>query len=387
MAQWDWLIKPQTPYTWQFVRNVLIKGLLLFVLANLLFALINPAPALGRLSAYNVLLPGRDRLPYGENPDQSYNLNLLNLDAMFSAHEIAGIPKAADEYRVLVIGDSSVWGVLLNADETLSAYLNKAQHRTPDGKRIRTYNIGYPIQSLMKDVLLLRYAMRYQPDLIVWLVTLESFAPKQQLESLLVRENPEPVRELIGKYNLKIDPNDPKFRNLSLWDHTIVGQRRALADLLRLQLYGAPWAITRIDQRYPRFYEPRMENFGTDITWQGFSPPLLTVDDLAFDVLRAGLGVAGNTPVIIVNEPIFISHGVNSHLRYDFFYPRWAYDVYRDLISAQASAQGWHYIDLWNVISPDLFTDSAVHVTPVGSRQLAERVGKAIEDLIGTQKR
>jgi hypothetical protein len=288
---------------------------------------------------------------------------------------------------VLVIGDSSVWGVLLNADETLSAYLNKAQHRTPDGKRIRTYNIGYPIQSLMKDVLLLRYAMRYQPDLIVWLVTLESFAPKQQLESLLVRENPEPVRELIGKYNLKIDPNDPKFRNLSLWDHTIVGQRRALADLLRLQLYGAPWAITRIDQRYPRFYEPRMENFGTDITWQGFSPPLLTVDDLAFDVLRAGLGVAGNTPVIIVNEPIFISHGVNSHLRYDFFYPRWAYDVYRDLISAQASAQGWHYIDLWNVISPDLFTDSAVHVTPVGSRQLAERVGKAIEDLIGTQKR
>ena len=24
MAQWDWLTKPQTPYTWRFVRNVLI---------------------------------------------------------------------------------------------------------------------------------------------------------------------------------------------------------------------------------------------------------------------------------------------------------------------------------------------------------------------------
>ena len=31
MAQWDWLIKPQTPYTWRFVRNVVIKGLALFV--------------------------------------------------------------------------------------------------------------------------------------------------------------------------------------------------------------------------------------------------------------------------------------------------------------------------------------------------------------------
>jgi hypothetical protein len=56
------------------------------------------------------------------------------------------------------------------------------------------------------------------------------------------------------------------------------------------------------------------------------------------------------------------------------------------MMSAQATAQDWRYIDLWDVISPDLFTDSAVHVTPVGSRQLAERVGKAMLDLIGRQK-
>jgi hypothetical protein len=192
---------------------------------------------------------------------------------------------------------------------------------------------------------------------------------------------------LISAHSLKNDPNDPKFSAPSLWDRTIIGQRRSLPDPLRLQVYGAPWAITRIDQRYPRFYEPRMENFGTDVTWQGFNPPSLKVNDLGFDVLRAGLGLAGNTPVIIVNEPIFISHGVNSHLRYDFFYPRWAYDAYRDLMTGQASAQGWRYIDLWDVISSDLFTDSAVHVTPVGSRQLAERVGTAMLDLIGEQKR
>jgi hypothetical protein len=374
LAQWDWLVRPEVPYTWRFARNVVIKALILFALLNALFALLNPSALLGRLSAYNVLLPGRDRLPYGENPDQSYNLSLNNLDAMFSAHQITGTPKAADEYRVLLIGDSSVWGVLLKPDETLSAYLNAAQYRTANGKRIRVYNVGYPIQSLMKDVLLLQYAMRFQPDLVIWMVTLESFAPNQQLESMLVRANPDLARMLIAAYHLRIDPNDPRFSVPSLLDRTIVGQRRPLADVLRLQLYGATWSITRIDQRYPKFYEPHMENFsenfGRDVTWQGFQPQPLTTDNLTFDVLEAGRGVVGSVPMIIINEPIFISSGVNSDVRYDFFYPRWAYDAYRQLLPAA------QIIDLWNLISSDQFTDSAVHLTPTGSRQLAAKVGE-----------
>jgi len=374
LAQWDWLVRPEAPYTWRFARNVVIKALILFVLLNALFALLNPSALVGRLSAYNVLLPGRDRLPYGENPDQSYNLSLNNLDAMFSAHQIAGTPKAADEYRVLLIGDSSVWGVLLKPDETLSAYLNAAQYRTASGQRVRIYNLGYPIQSLMKDVLLLQYAMRYQPDLVIWMVTLESFAPNQQLESMLVRANPDLAHRLIAAYHLKIDPSDPRFSVPSLLDRTIVGQRRPLADVLRLQLYGATWSITRIDQRYPKFYEPHMENFsenfGRDVTWQGFQPQPLTTDNLAFDVLEAGRGVVGSVPLIIINEPIFISSGVNSDVRYDFFYPRWAYDAYRQLLPAA------QIIDLWNLISSDQFTDSAVHLTPAGSRQLAAKVGE-----------
>ncbi len=387
MAQWDWLTKPATPYTWRFARNVVIKGLILFVIANGLFALLDPSALLGRLSAYNVLVPGRDRLPYGENPDQSYNLSLNNLDALFAAHQIAGTPKAADEYRVLLVGDSAVWGVLLKPDETLSGYLNAAQYRTASGKRIRVYNVGYPIQSLAKDLLLLHYALRYQPDLVIWMVTLESFAPNQQLESMLVRQNPEPMRDLIRTYAIQIDPNDPEFYAPTVWDRTIIGQRRALADLLRLQLYGPTWAITGIDQRYPRFYEPRMENFDTDVTWQGFKPGALKVDDLRFDVLRAGIDLAGKSgvPVIVINEPIFVSSGFNSNLRYDFFYPRWAYDSYRDWLAGQARAQGWTYVDSWNAISPALFTDSAVHLTPPGSRQLADRVGQIMMQAINNQ--
>ena len=31
MTQWNWLSKPETPYTWRFVRNVVIKGLILLL--------------------------------------------------------------------------------------------------------------------------------------------------------------------------------------------------------------------------------------------------------------------------------------------------------------------------------------------------------------------
>jgi len=82
--------------------------------------------------------------------------------------------------------------------------------------------------------------------------------------------------------------------------------------------------------------------------------------------------------MLIINEPIFISSGANSDLRYDSFYPRWAYEEYRDLLSQQAKTQGWTYLDLWNVIPADQFTDSPVHLTPTGSQQLADKVGAAI---------
>jgi hypothetical protein len=77
---------------------------------------------------------------------------------------------------------------------------------------------------------------------------------------------------------------------------------------------------------------------------------------------------------LIVNEPIFISSGANSDLRYNSWYPRWAYDQYRALLAQEARANGWQYLDLWDSIDPAEFTDSPVHLTAVGTRGLAELI-------------
>jgi hypothetical protein len=370
----------------RFVRNVIFKALALFLVANLLFSLSNPSPLLGRISAYNHLFPGRQRLPYSDDPQHAYNLSLYNLDAMFASHELAAGPKPAGEYRVFLIGDSSTWGFLLPSDQTLAAYLNAAGYTLPDGRQVRFYNLGYPVMSLTKDLLILSRAMQYDPDLIVWPVTLESFPYDNQLYPPLLQHNRGPVHDLITRYQLHLNPDDPRLIRPSFWDRTIIGERRDLADLVRLQIYGGMWAATGIDQSIPETYTPRQEDLSADLTFHNLQPPHLSPSDLAFDVLKAGVKMAGDTPVLFINEPMFVSQGKNSDIRYNFYYPRWAYDDYRRLLAEQSSANGWHTLDLWDSVDNNEFTNSAVHLTPKGTAQFADRVGQAILQIAGSGK-
>ena len=306
-----------------------------------------------------------------------YSLSLYSLDAMFASHKLSGRLKPADEYRVFLIGDSSVWGTLLRPQETLAGQLNSLA-LSCNSKTVRAYNLGYPTLSLTKDLMVLDMAKTYQPDLILWLVTLEAFPRAKQLASPIVANNPQLVNSLIQKYNLALDPNDPALVQPDFWGRTIIGQRRALADLARLQLYGVPWAATGVDQVYPSDYVPAQQALEADFTYQDWQPPSLPDGALAFDVLEAGIAVAGSTPVLLVNEPMWISSGANSEIRYNFFYPRWAYDQYRARLGEWSKQQGWSYLDLWDLLPESEFTNSAIHLTPTGTAQLLQQIAPNI---------
>ena len=357
--------------------HVLLKAILLFALFNFAFVLIANLP-FGKLSLYNSLFPGRERLPFGEVP-QSYNLSPFDLDAMFASHVLAGAEKQPDEYRVLLIGDSSVWGTLLTPEETLAGQLN-ADAVPACGKTVRAYNLGYPTLSLLKELMLLDYALRYQPDMVIWLTTLQSFPRERQLTSPVVANNAPRVRDLIERYDLRLDPDDPALVDPSFWDRTFLGQRRAVADFLRLQIYGALWASTGIDQVYPEDYTPAQVDLDPSDEFQGLDAADAGSLDkhLALDVLAAGMSAA-DLPTLLVNEPILISNGANSDIRYNFFYPRWAYDEYRELLAGLSADSGWNYFDLWDLVPPDEFTNSAVHLTPEGEALLAGEVARAIQ--------
>jgi lysophospholipase L1-like esterase len=370
------------PRTWAAIGRVVVKAAVLFILINLLFAAVRPMEFLGNLSLYNWLLEGRDRLPYGENTAESYNLSLNNLPAMMSSHKVAS-PMASDEFRVVVIGDSGTWGWLLENEDTLAGQINKGDYQTDDGRRIVAYNLGYPIMALSKDLLILDAALAYEPDLIIWPVTLESFPRDQQLVPPLVQRNPGRIRSLISEFNLALDKNDPEMADLNFLEETMVGRRRDLADLLRLQLTGFSWDATSVDQAYPEEITLRRSDFEEDLSWGEFENPVqLTEEELAIDLLAAGVTLSGDVPVLIINEPIFISEGENSDLRYNAWYPRWAYDQYRELLAETAGDLGWHYIDLWDSVSAGDFTDSPVHLNQSGTADFAKLIQPHIVSIV-----
>jgi len=375
MTAWNWLTEHEE-YSWGFVLRVLIKATILFVLFNIIFAILQPMEALGAMS----LRSQRQRLPYGET-DNAYNLSINNLPAMFASHEISQ-PKPDDEFRVLLIGDSANWGILLKPEETLASYINAGNYSLDDGQSIKVYNLGHPIMSLTKDLMMLDYAMQYDPDLVIWLTTLESFALDEQLTPPIVQNNAKRVQGLIETYSLNLDVETAEFVEPDFLGLTIVGQRREIADWMRLQAFSLMWTVTGIDQFYPDDYSLRSEDFDEGLSWHTFDEPTeLTSDDLAFDVITAGIERVGDVPILLVNEPMFISEGENSDLRYNFWYPQWAYDQYRDLYSDLADENDWNYLDLWDIIDGAEFTDSPVHLTPAGSQQLSEVVGQAVIEL------
>lgn len=359
--------------------RLVTKAFLLFVVFSFLFVPL-VEDHVGKLSLYNLVLPGRERFPYGENPDLSYNLSLFSLDAMYASHVVSGQEQSPGEFRVFVIGDSSVWGTLLEPQETLAGQLNQLDLHTPQGNPIRAYNLGYPTLSLTKDLLFLERAMQYQPDLIIWVVTLESFPQDKQLTSPIVAHNPEEIREMIRKYDIDLNPNGGGFVEETFWDQTLIGQRRDLADIYRLQLYGVMWGITGIDQHYPQDYERASRDLEADSTFHDWQKGEMDADDLAYDLLSSGQDIAGKTPVLFVNEPILVSRGENSDVRYNHYYPLWAYDQYRQSMKELTSKNDWDYLDLWDLVPESEFTNTAIHLTPRGVNEMAQMVSRKVLD-------
>jgi len=361
--------------TWPLLGRILLKSLLLFVATNLLFALVYPLPALGRVSWHGWLIPARERLPYGENPTRANSLSAGALETLFGTHALLR-PKPEDEYRLLLIGDSATWGFLLRPEETLSARLNARALYTPDGRRVRAYNLGYPTLSLTKDVLLLAEALRYQADGVLWIFSLESFPRATQSESAVVRNN----QAAAARLGLMEAPPP-----LTLWERTLIGSRRPLAEWTRLQLYGLAYFSTGRDQDYPESYTPRQNNFEADLTWHSLTPAEgLRESALAWEVLQKGTERVQEAGAALwwVNAPIFVADGRNSDLRYNFFYPRWAYDAYREQLAAQGEAGEIALWDLWQAVPPAEFTDSPLHLTPRGveimATNLAGRLASAL---------
>jgi hypothetical protein len=371
MRGWDWLTR--THYSWGFFVRVIVKAGALFALLNVVFVITQPVPFIGRhFTVYNWLVPGRERFAYDQTADGVWLMS-SQLDAMIASHTIRG-RHDPNAFRVFLIGDSATWGVLLSPSETYSGQLN-ALDLTVNDQPVQAFNFAFPWAWVQKDVLILDNVRQFQPDMIVWLVTLDGFQVGNQWDHPLIQANLPAMRRVTG---ISPEPFSDDTRT-GIVANSFVGQRVVLADMFRLQLFGFEWAFRGTDSHlYP--YTPRANDLEADERWFDFtSENPFTADDLHFGTVQAGIDLV-DVPVILVNEPIFIADGENSDIRYNAYYARWAYDRYREMLAQQAEDRGWTLIDLWDAIPPQHFTDTPMHIDPEGSAMLAGMLADAIRE-------
>jgi hypothetical protein len=371
---------------WCFMKSgfsplrILVKALCLFVSINILYALINPQ--VSRVSGYNVAFPGRTRLPFGISGDP-YTVAVDDVDAIFSSHVISA-GKTSNEFRVALIGDSSIWGENLGAYEVISEQWNKLNIQCGD-RTIKAYDLGYPHPSVIKDLVIMDKVVEYNPDLIIWFVTLNTLI-SQRVNPFLIA-NQGRVTKVLDTYDLSFKggrslvKKEPDF-----FEKTLVGQRSNLARQIKLQMLGIIWTATGADTNTSDDEDSPDFGIGDNPRYQGMQPPDDIKDMLLFNALAAGHGIANPVPVLIVNEPIFVPKNANEMVRYNLTYPRWAYDQYRDAMASQAQNAQWKYLDLWNVISPEYFSDAGLHLSAAGERLLIDQINPTLQSMGCGQK-
>ncbi len=351
------------------IIRILIKTAIFLILINFLWAFL-PQDIVGKISIYNVLISGRKRFPFGENPDLSYNLSLYNLDAMFASHAVSAYDEG-DSYRVILVGDSSIWGFLQTPEQSLSGLLNTSLKESG----IEFVNLGYPSISILKDLQIIDYATRYDPDLIVWFTTLESLPIDAQMSIPINANNQDRINTLIDKYDLRAFEK----KETQLFSRTFWAQRRNIYDVIRLQLYGFLWQATGIDQEYPASYRPAQRDFPDPIdTYHGANNVHQLASSLSLNVIKQAIQENTQTDFIVVNEPILISEGENADDQYNYYYPRWAYDAYREIINTFTDQNDIKYYDFWDLVPENEFTNSAIHLSENGVRLFANEMYKII---------
>jgi hypothetical protein len=227
--------------------------------------------------------------------------------------------------------------------------------------------------------MILDKSLKFEPDMIIWLTTLEAFPNINQVETPILQGNPVYINQLIEKYDL----NNFEKREVRNSDFTIINQRRNIADRINLQRLGFLWDATGKDQHYPEKYNKAQRDFEEPrLTYYGAENTTELEKTLAFEIIKQAVVKNPDINFVLVNEPILTSSGFNSHLQYNYYYPRWAYDYFREKLSVFTNENEIAYYDFWKLIEEDGFTNSAIHLDAHNEQIFAIEILKIIKKTI-----
>jgi hypothetical protein len=329
---------------------MLRKTLILFIVFNVLYLAAQPLEST-TLTLYNHLYPGRLRLAWRAG-EGSYLVSETLLPRLIADHLISR-PKAADEYRVIVLGSSETWGYHVLPQEAMPTLLDEMKMQAPDGRRVRVYNLAYVFADVFKDTLVLKAALDAgtQPDLIILPANIYTFAPLLGTH-WLAEDNPELALELIERYGIESVPRQPLLDQTNAapywWRHGFIEQRSDIAAWLSNQMYGFMWAA-----------------LGEDNPLEGFRPlPPMSRLPIEASVNRADvldalvlLAHEHNIPLVMVDMPA------------NYIYP----ESYTTWLDERTAELGMARLNCTNFLPSEAF-DGTIHFLAEGHRLVAQQI-------------
>jgi hypothetical protein len=119
--KWEWLTSDEAAYNRKSILRILARVAALLVAFNFLYLIVQPLDR-GWLTLYNHIFPGRLRFVWRSNA-QAPVVTELRLSRLIADH-IISMPKQPNEYRVVFLGSSDVWGATNRPQDTMPVLIN-----------------------------------------------------------------------------------------------------------------------------------------------------------------------------------------------------------------------------------------------------------------------
>lgn len=312
------------------------------------------------------------------------------LPVLFRQHEVCWrTPAGEDEKRVFLTGSSGVFGFPHPAELSVAGLLNT--RRSFEG-RVHFFNLGHLFSYQIKDALVLREALEFEPSLIVHAVDLSDFVHQAPLLYTPVHLFLMANRSEIAAFADEAPPGiaEPLAMIRDAYDkweapHTPLDDWRQVGLFVRLTAEANAHWLRDLPGMRPQSVAPfrpqpneipeDLANYSCRKTLQDYEQQWKRWSEWNILEYLADVRKRTGIPVVIVHWPVAERPRGRC---FSARFPKAELAEFRGWLEQQTRELGLPYLDYFSLLPTRDFIDS-IHATPEGQRKIATQLARDLE--------
>lgn len=317
---------------------------------------------------------------------------VLWLNLLLRQHEICWRePQSSPETRIFAIGNSAIYGFPWPPELSAVALINRKF--VQQGVPAHLFNLGLMYTYQVKEAMVLSEALRYEPDFIVYGVTLDDLghlAPFPYLPvSAFFDANSRTVDRLAADPPPSFAQPFQRYREAQAQDvrpYAAWIEFREIGTFVRLAVQQTAKALRK--KLFPAYLDPMLPVTKGSPPYRcrdvipSFHEKYANWQDWSMLEFLADVKTKTGVEVLIVNWPV--AHYPRGKC-YNVRYPAAAFREYVAWMEEKAEDLGLEYLDLHDLLMRREFVDS-IHPTARGQRKVAQRLGAKITAILNRNR-